>query len=194
MYHNVNIYNTLYENSRYDSLNSCKQKYKYQFVEQFLEKYSKKDIVLDVGSGRGFNTKQFLDIGKTVIAVDFCDIIETYEPHSSLTTYKMDVLEFIDVVKGTIPRNKSMVISTDFLEHMDPGCIHDVVSGLSQLSSVAFFGIANHSDRTSFGELHLIRETSNWWAELFGNYYRGVDLISTKYEGRFFCFDCSGAK
>jgi len=179
------IYNRLYRGN-YNSESSTDSAYKFSFVEKFLKKESKREYVYDMGSGRGFNTRGMLELGETVISVDFSDVIDTYEPAENLTTHKSDIVEFADRKSY----DNSEIVCMDVLEHVEPDRIKVLMDRFSTLSPRALYGIANHSDRQG-EELHLIREGWKWWDDLLSEYYKSVIYIPTRHGDRFFVFEAT---
>ena len=195
MDYNIGLYNRLYKGPRYDSLRSSHSVYKYDFIDKFMKKIPKKRVVLDIGSGRGYNTFRLLEEGRKVVAVDFCEIVNTYKSHRNLSTYRMEVLDFLlEVIGDGEFELEPVVLCSGMIEHVLPHKLNDILKGLAGAAPDAFYGVANHSDRAEGHQLHLIRESSDWWLRLMKRYYSKVELVPTKFEERFFFIECHKPK
>lgn len=176
------IYDILYKEQNYNSLEATNNENKWEEICRLLSAW-KFDTLTDLGCGRGYYLRKFLELGKNVFGVEFskecCDKYLKDVPHINK-----------DISKYCATGGRcDLVFCMDVLEHIEPKHIDEVLKGTSRLSDRALFGVANHKDEFQGQDLHLIIEDSIWWQQKLSNFYKNVEV--SIFSDRFYFFKCS---
>jgi len=175
------IYNSLYTSADYDNSECTDNSLKWDVLLRLISSLEF-STVLDLGCGRGYYLKKFMELNKNVIGVEFSSVCcNTYLkgiPHvnEDLETFlrKKDIYD--------------LVICMDVLEHIEPKSLEKVIEGIRAVSKTAIIGVANHVDNIMGHDLHLITEGCPWWSKILNKFYDSVEehIFSEK----FYIFKC----
>ena len=141
-------------------------------VDSFVQLINGK--ILDAGCGEGVHLKRILSYGYDAFGVELsstcCERFLKDIPHDN-----NDIINFSR--STTIKFNG--ILCMDVLEHIPYEDIDETIDSLKNISNIAMYGIANHSDILNGVELHIIQQDYNWWLRKLKLFYKNVYLIKT---------------
>jgi predicted TPR repeat methyltransferase len=109
------------------------------------------DSILDYGCGQGLLSQR---IGNLVTVVN-------YDPGIPAYTH--------------LPLPADLVVCADVLEHIEPECLHHVLTHIHSVTvNVAFFTICSIASKSTFPDgqnLHLIQQDQSWWLDQLSQYF-----------------------
>jgi SAM-dependent methyltransferase len=176
------VYDTLYSEADYDDPIESNNAIKWEIILKLLSGLEYKTVV-DLGCGRGYYSKKFIEMGKDVIGVELSSVC--------CTKHLNDLPHVCSSIENfSIQNNKvyDLVLCMDVLEHIAQDKIEALIGGIGSLSNTAIYGVARHKDVILGFDLHLIIEDTNWWEDILKRFYKNVEIISLS--ERFFFFKC----
>lgn len=179
-----NVYDLLYRETEYDIVGQTNNEEKWGIISKLISNI-KFNTVVDLGCGRGYYLKKFIEMEKESLGVELSKIC--------CEKYLKDLPHVCsDIENFSVNNNKKydLVVCMDVMEHIDPDKVEQTIKGIRPLSDVAIFGVANHVDNELGFELHLTVEDSIWWEERFKKFYAIVETLI--FSERFYYFKCRG--
>lgn len=177
-----NVYDILYKETDYDDLERSDNASKWEIISKLISDL-KFNSVVDLGCGRGYYLKKFIEMGKNAIGVELshicCDKYLKDLPHECSDIENFSLLS---------SRIYDLVLCMDVMEHIAPDKVENMIKSIRSLSGIAIFGVANHKDTMLGFELHLTIEDSNWWEEMFKKFYKNVEIFI--FSEKFCFFNC----
>jgi len=175
----VDIYNTLYDIAGYGDL--ADNETKWETISILLPSIDYK-TVLDLGCGKGFYLRKFLELDKVVFGVEFSKIC--------CGNFLKDIPHVCADIKDFCKNKKTydLVLCMDVLEHIEPEDIEETIRGISKKSNYAIIGVANHRDVILDFDLHLIIQNKTWWESKLTYFYDRVNTII--FSDKFYFFKC----
>lgn len=173
-------YEKSFENANYN-LHSD-QEFRFQYVINALAKI-KVGSVIDISSGRG----------------NLINVIRNFDPKINIAStdlkkfHNYDVPFFEvnlcepDTFKNIKPNKFDLLTCLDVMEHIEKGCVEDVIRVFSEISRFSILTIANHSDILNGVELHVIQENLTYWKPIIEKYFVILDQ-QEHYNGRLYLF------
>jgi hypothetical protein len=173
-------YEQSFENTNYN-LHSD-QEFRFQYVINALHQI-KAGSVIDISSGRG----------------NLINVIKNFDPKISVTSTDLKKFHNYDVpffevnlcepetFKNIEPNKFDLLTCLDVMEHIEKGCIENVLRTFSEISRFSVLTIANHSDILNGVELHIIQENLTYWKPIISKYFVILDQ-QEHYNGRLYLF------
>lgn len=158
------------------------EEFRFQYVMKFINT-NKIGSVIDISSGRG----------------NLINMIKSFDPKVQITSTDLKKFHNYDIpffevnlcdtntFKNITPSKFDLLTCLDVLEHIEKGCVEDVIRTFSELSRYSVLTIANHSDVLNGVELHLIQENLNYWGPIIEKYFTILDQ-QEHYNGRLYLF------
>lgn len=132
----------------------------------------------DYGRRGGRHAARVLKLLKTFDATSVLDY-GSGKGGLAMALPNVDVREYDPAIPGkdAPPEPADILVCTDVLEHVEPGCLDDVLSELARLTlKVAHVVVATQPDQTKLlpdgRNPHLIIEGAGWWRERLRPYFR----------------------
>lgn len=173
-------YEKSFENANYN-LHSD-QEFRFQYVINALQQ-TKVSSVIDISSGRGnlINVIKNFDQNIKITSTDLKKF-HNYE----VPFFEVNLCE-PDTFKNITPNKFDMLTCLDVMEHIESGCVENVIKVFSEISKFSVLTIANHSDILNGVELHLIQENLTYWKPIIEKHFVIVDQ-QEHYNGRLYLF------
>jgi hypothetical protein len=163
----ITVYDKLFGGSTYNILEDTGGR-QYNYVLNLIKQYTPKSV-MDIGSGRGIFIRMLNEMHPD-IKISTCDL-NNYHRHHFADFQKINLCEDF-----TINGQYDFVSCLDCLEHLEIGCIDNVIKKISLVTKdIAVFSIANHSDIIDGIQLHLIREDHRFWTPVIEKYFSVVN-------------------